>query len=185
VRHVVGLDVDALGCQQRLECLGPFAVRAVPEADRRRPVVEPEAIAAVGEGVTVERAEHRDVEALELLLGVAGLAHPGRLGHVERDAPAPAHDQRVVHVDAVDLAVERVRDLDLDAQAVEQFHEGLVLAFELRRVRCAPAGSVPVTRGRGAPDEDAPQRRDHGGDAVAGARWSRGGHALHRGALAR
>ena len=93
----------------------------------------------------------------------------GRLGHVERDAAAAADDQRVVHVDRVDLAVERVRDLDLDAEAVEQLDERRVLALERRPVGRAPARRRPSRRQRRPPDEDPPQRRDHGRDAVAGA----------------
>ena len=58
VRHVVGLDVDALGLQQLLQPRRALAVRAVAEADRGGRVVEPEAVAAVGVGVAVERAEH-------------------------------------------------------------------------------------------------------------------------------
>ncbi len=115
-------------------------------------------IAAVEVGVAVERAEDRDVEALELRLGVAGLVLAHRLGHVERDAALAAHDRRVVHVDGVDLAVERVGDLDLDAEAVEQLDERRVLALERRGVRRAPARAVPVTAGRGLADEDALQR---------------------------
>ena len=69
VRHVVGLDVDALGLQQRLQRVRARPVRAVAEPDRRGRVVEPEAVAAVGVGVALEHAEHRDVEPLELGLG--------------------------------------------------------------------------------------------------------------------
>ena len=46
--------------------------------------------------------------------------------------PRAAHDLRVVHVDRVDQAVDRVRDLDLDAEAVEQLDERRVLALERR-----------------------------------------------------
>ena len=81
-----------------------------------------------------------------------------------------------MHVDRVDLAVERVRDLDLDAEAVEQLDERRVLALERGRVGRPPARAVPVAAQRGAADEDAPQRRDHGRDAVAGAGRSGCGH---------
>ena len=49
--------------------------------------------------------------------------------------PRAADDQRVVHVDRVHLAVERVGDLDLDPEAVEQLDERRVLALELGRDR--------------------------------------------------
>ena len=38
-----------------------------------------------------------------------------------------------MHVDRVDLPLERGGDLDLDAEFVEQFDERLVLALELDR----------------------------------------------------
>ena len=147
-----------------------LAVGAVAEADRAPSVVEPEVVAAVGVGVALERAEHRDVEPLEL----ASAAWPGSrmragLAMFSGMPPRAAHDQRVVHVDRVDLALERVRDLDLHAEPVEQLDEGRVLALERRRVGRPPARAVPVAGGRGPPDQDPLQRRDHGRDAVAGA----------------
>ena len=81
-----------------------------------------------------------------------------------------------MHVDRVDLAVERVGDLDLDAEAVEQLDERLVLALERRRVGRPPAGPAQSPASGGPADEDASQRRDHGGDAVAGAGRSGCGH---------
>ena len=155
VRHVVGLDVDALGLEQRLQRLRALAVGAVAEADRGGRVVEPEAVAAVGVGVAVELAEHGDVEALEL----ASAAWPGSrmragLAMLSGMPPRAAEDQRVVHVAGVDLALERLRDLDLDAEAVEQLDERRVLALERRpRRACAsprrPSRRVVAGVGRG------------------------------------
>ena len=78
VRHVVGLDVDALGLEQLLDPRRALAVRPVAEADRRGLVVEPEAVAAVGVGVALERADHRDADALQRLRRVARAPSCGR-----------------------------------------------------------------------------------------------------------
>ena len=60
--------------------------------------------------------------------GVLGLRPARRLGHAQGDPAGAGHDQRVVHVDGVDLAVERGRDLDLGPEVRQQRAERLVLA---------------------------------------------------------
>ena len=55
-----------------------------------------------------------------------------------------------MHVDRVHLAVERVGDLHLRAEAVEQLDERRVLALELGRIGGAPPGASqsPASAGR-------------------------------------
>ena len=81
--------MDALGREQLLQALGALAVGAVAQADRGRRVVEPEAVAAVGVGVALERAEHRDVDGLERLGGVAGSRMRAGLAMLSGMPPLP------------------------------------------------------------------------------------------------
>ena len=117
VRHVVGLDAHALGLDQPPDRLDAGEVGAVAEPDRHRRVVEPEAVAAVGVRGLLERPEHGDAEPLELGGDRRRLGLPRRLGHPQRDRAAARDQHRVVHVDGVDLAVERLGDLDRRARA--------------------------------------------------------------------
>jgi hypothetical protein len=173
VRHVVCLDRDPLGLDQPRDGLDARAVRAVPEAHRHRALVEPEAVAAVGVGGFLQRPDHRHAQPLELRGGVRRLGLPRRLGHAQRDAAAAGDEQRVVHVDRVDLALEGVGDLDLRAETGEQLDERVVLAGERVGVGRAPGGAVPVAGERRAADEHPLQRGDHRGDAEGP------GHGLH------
>ena len=80
-----------------------------------------------------------------------------------------------MHVDRVDLPVQRVGDLDLDAEAVQQLDERGVLALERGGVgqrQPAPSQSPAVagrrtsTRRSGATIEVTPKRAPDGADAV-------------------
>ena len=68
-----------------------------------------------------------------------------------------------MHVDGVDLAVERVRDLQVHAEIGEQRAERLVLAGERGGVGHAPACARPIARRGRAAHEHAAQRRAHRG----------------------
>ena len=100
--------------------------------------------------------------------GVARLAHARRLGHPQRDPAAAGHHHRVVHVDRVDLAVERRGDLDLRPEPASSAQNSSCWRASAAGVGRAPRGAGPVAGGGGAADEHPPQRGDHRRDAVGG-----------------
>src|SRR6266536_5454719 len=167
VRQVEGDDVETGQLRQRVRA---GLVRPVAEPHEQRSLVEPDQIAALGEGRRVKpsgdrNSRPRELDAERLGLGAAPwLPGPEQHGALVRD------QHRVEDVDRVRVALHgRLGEDDLGPGAGEQLAESLVLARDCHRVRLAPPAALapePELLGPWRPKEHPTKRCGHVRTAV-------------------
>ena len=162
VRQVEHEHLDA--GQREHERPDPVRVRPVAATDEQRALVEPERVAALRGRRRLEPREHGYARAHEIPLHRRGLAAPALLARAQQQRAAVGDDRRIVGVDRIRIARQRLGEDDLGTGAGEQLAERLVLARDRGRIGLGvPAVRAPV-RARGCargPHEHAPQRLGH------------------------
>ena len=150
--------------------IDPGVVRPVAASDDKRPLVEPERVAALGRRRCLEVRGNRDAGLDEVDGHRAHFRSPPFLAGPQEDRPLVGHEGRIVDVDLVRANSERgLARQDLGARFLEKEAERFVLGGEADGIRLGPPAVGPPSGAVGRPrrpNEHALKRPGHALAAV-------------------